>query len=191
MAKEILLTSESFVKSVTAISDNMAGKYLRPSIIEAQSIGLREIIGSKLLNKLKALVEDNSITAEANADYKELLDRAQSYLAYRACVEVTEKVAYKIANFGVVKTKDENLENASPEEISRLQYYYKSKADHFCRELQSFILQNRADYPELDNRTCDRMHSSLLSAASCGIFLGGPRGKRLPGRRVSNKDYIK
>ena len=29
---EILLTSEKFVKSVTSISDNLAGKYLLPAI---------------------------------------------------------------------------------------------------------------------------------------------------------------
>ena len=33
---EILLTSEAFVKSVTNVSDNLAGKYILPSIREAQ-----------------------------------------------------------------------------------------------------------------------------------------------------------
>ena len=31
-----LITSESFVKAVTSISDNIAGKYLLPSITELQ-----------------------------------------------------------------------------------------------------------------------------------------------------------
>ena len=42
---EILLTSETFVKSVTNVSDNLAGKYILPSIREAQEQGLKSILG--------------------------------------------------------------------------------------------------------------------------------------------------
>ena len=78
---EILLTSETFVKEVSSISDNLAGKYLRPSIREAQDIQFRGIVGDTLLAKLKQLVADQTITAEENAHYKRLLDRAQYLLA--------------------------------------------------------------------------------------------------------------
>lgn len=181
---EILLTSENFVKSVTSISDNLAGKYLRPSIREAQDIGLRGILGDTLLEKLKALVGSGDIAKEENLAYKNLLDRAQYYLAYNAVVEVAAKVANKIVNFGVVKTQDENLQSASPEEISQMRFYYQSKADHCCIELQNYLLNNRTSYPELTEGDCNRIHSNLYSAASSGIWLGGPRAKSLPGVAV-------
>lgn len=181
---EILLTSETFVKSVTSISDNLAGKYLRPSIREAQDIGLRGILGDTLLEKLKALVGSGDIAKEENLAYKGLLDRAQYYLAYNAVVEVAAKVAYKIVNFGVAKTQDENLQTASPEEVSQMRFYYQSKADHCCVELQNYLLNNRASYPELTEGDCERIHSNLYSAASSGIWLGGPRAKSLPGVAV-------
>lgn len=181
---EILLTSETFVKSVTSISDNLAGKYLRPSIREAQDIGLRGILGDTLLEKLKALVGEETIGMEENLAYKALLDRAQYYLAYMAVVEVAAKVSYKIVNFGVAKTQDENLQTASPEEISQMRFYYQSKADHTCVELQNFLLNNRTLYPELTEGDYHRIHSNLYSAASSGIWLGGPRGKVLPGMGV-------
>ena len=181
---EILLTSENFVKSVTSISDNLAGKYLRPSIREAQDIGLRGILGDTLLEKLKTLVGSGDIAKEENLAYKGLLDRAQYYLAYNAVVEVAAKVAYKIVNFGVAKTQDENLQTASPEEVSQMRFYYQSKADHCCVELQNFLLNNRRDYPELTEGDCERIHSNLYSAASSGIWLGGPRAKSLPGVAV-------
>lgn len=181
---EILLTSENFVKGVTSISDNLAGKYLRPSIREAQDVGLRGILGDTLLEKLKGMVADGSISREGNVAYKNLLDRAQYYLAYMAVVDVAAKVSFKIVNFGVAKTSDENLEVASGEEISRIQYFYQSKADHACIELQNWLLDNRGSFPELDEGACHRIHSNLYSAATCGIWLGGPRGKRLPGVKV-------
>lgn len=172
------------MKSVTSISDNLAGKYLRPSIREAQDIGLRGILGDTLLEKLKALVGSGDIAKEENLAYKNLLDRAQYYLAYNAVVEVAAKVSYKIVNFGVAKSQDENLQTASPEEISQMRFYYQSKADHCCIELQNYLLNNRTSYPELTEGDCNRIHSNLYSAASSGIWLGGPRAKSLPGVAV-------
>ena len=175
---EIILTSEKFVKSVTSVSDNIAGKYILPSLREAQEQGLKGILGDALLAKLKGLVATKQIDEESNAAYKILLDRCQYYLAYAAIVEVTNKVSYKIGNFGVAKTTDENMQVASQDEIGKMQYYYQSKADAHCLDLQNFLLQNRSDYPELTENCCHTIESNLHSAASCGIFLGGSRGKR-------------
>ena len=118
--KEILLTSEASVKGLTAISDNVESKYLLPAIREAQEIYLREIIGDPLLAKLKWCVDNDafrgSFSTEAfnesfqadtgsNQPYKNLLDKIQYYLAYKAVAELIPKVSHKIANMGVVKTR--------------------------------------------------------------------------------------
>ena len=74
---EILLSSEKFVKSVTSVSDNIAGKYILPSLREAQEQGLKGILGDSLLAKLKGSVEAKQIDLEANVAYKTLLDHCQ------------------------------------------------------------------------------------------------------------------
>ena len=129
--------------------------------------------------KLKELVRTGAIGTETA--YKTLLDRCQYYLAYMTIVEVTNKVSYKVGNFGVAKTNDENLQVATQDEIAKTQYYYQSKADACCLELQGFLLENRSDYPELTEGGCRKIEANLRSAATCGIFLGGARGKVLPG----------
>ena len=177
MAKETLLTSEAFVKSVSSISENIAGKYICPSIREAQDVAFRRVIGDTLLAKLKALVSDGSINSEENAAYKTLLDRAQYFIAYSAIVEIAQKVTYKIANAGVVKTPDEKVEVVSQDDLAGVRSYYQAKADSTCLDLQNFILDNWQNYPELTEGDYNRVRSTLLSAASCGIFLGGARGK--------------
>ena len=171
---EILLTSEAFVKSVTNVSDNLAGKYILPSIREAQEQGLKSILGDCLLSKVKHLFNTDSL----DGIYKELVDHCQYYLAYAAIVEVTNKVSFKIGNFGVAKSTDENLQVASYDEIVKMQYYYQTKVDAYCLELQQWLLQNRESIPELTEFQCKKLSSNLHSAASCGIFLGGARGKR-------------
>lgn len=173
---EILLSSEKFIKEVTSVSDNLSGKYILPSLREAQEIGLRGILGDGLLDKLKEMVKMGCLYGA----YKILADRCQYYLAYMTIVEVTNKVSYKIGNFGVAKSQDENLQVATQDEIAKMQYYYQSKADACCLDLQNFLLEHREDYPELTECCCHRIESNLRSAATCGIFLGGARGKIMP-----------
>lgn len=174
---EILLSSEAFVKSVTSVSDNLSGKYILPSLREAQEIGLRGILGDSLLSKLKSLVKDGSIDSDANGKYKELIDRCQYYLAYVTIVEVTNKTTFKVGNFGVAKSSDENMQIATQDEVAKMQYYYQSKADACCLDLQNWLMNNRTSFPELNDCDCRRISSNLYSAATCGIFLGGARGK--------------
>ena len=181
MATEILLTSEVFVKDVTNISDNVAGKFLRPAMREAQEVGLRAIVGDCLLARLKDLVRDGSITDSENEAYKDLIDRAQYYLAYSSVAELVNKVTYKVGNFGVAKSNDENLQVVTAGELEQQRFYYQSKADGACRRLQRWILQNKAAFPELRACDCAAMQANLRSSASSGIFLGGARGKILPG----------
>jgi hypothetical protein len=64
------------------------------------------------------------------------------------------------------------------EEIITQKEFYQGKADFHCLEVQNYILDNRSHFPEVDDCTCRRIHSNLHSAASCGFFLGGARGKR-------------
>lgn len=174
---EFLLTSEKFIKEVSSISDNVAGKYIQPSIREAQEVSLKSIIGSVLLNHIKSLGLAGTLGDPANAAYKELVDRAQYFLAYTAIVNILPKVSYKVGNFGVTKSTDDNLQVATQDEIAKMEYYYQSKADFCAMELQMWILDNRTAFPELDDCTCRKIHSNLYSAASCGLWLGGARGK--------------
>lgn len=176
---EILLTSERAVKSITNISDNLAGKYLGSAIAEAQNTGLKGILGDALFAKVKGIVKNEEVDEPENIHYKELLDNCEYYLAYKAIVEVTNKVSFKIGNFGVAKSSDENLQVATYDEIVKMQYYYQSKADAYCLDLQNWILTNRQFFPELTEHHCNRISANLHSAASCGIWLGGCRGKRV------------
>lgn len=176
---EILLSSEQFIKKVTNISDNLAGKFILPSLREAQEVKLKGILGSCLLNRLKELIKEGDIEEEGFEAYKDLVDNCQYFLAYSTICEVLNKVSYKITNMGVTKTSDDNVQNASTEEIGKMLYYYQSKADSCAYTLQSFLLENRSAFAELRDCDCNRIHSNLYSAASCGIFLGGARGKKL------------
>ena len=179
---EVLLSSEKRIKNTTSCSDNVAGKYILMGLRVAQEVGLREIVGDCLLEKLK---EVPGMTPEEKADpanvpYVDLLNRAQDYLAWRALVEVCNIVTYKVGNFGVSKSTDENLQVADQEDTAKQQFYYQAMADSACRVLQKWIRANRSSYPELKGCDCSA-NAELTSSASSPFFLGGARGKILPG----------
>ena len=188
---EVLLVSETFVKEVCSISENVAGQYIRPSIREAQDINLRNILGDLLLGKVKGLVASGEIEQEANIWYKTLADRERDFLANTACVGIAQRVAFKIANAGVVKTPDEKVEVADQPDMAKVQFFYQSKADSLAFDLERWLLENHTRFPELLEYQLRKIHSHLFTAASCGIWLGGPRGKHLPGIPIIDRDYAR
>jgi len=174
---EILLTSEAFIKSVTPIDDNTAGKLILPALREAQEFGLRYIMGETLLGYIKGLIQAGTISQPANAIYKQAVDMSQYYLAYKTITEVAKKATYKIGNFGVAKATDENLQTATWDEIGKMVDYYQSKADAYCLDLQNWLLANKSSIPQLTTTQAYKIERNLYSSATCGIFLGGARGK--------------
>lgn len=172
-----LLVSAEFITSITNISDNMSGKYLLSAIREAQEIRLKSILGSELLARVKELLQSGDI--EDYEWYAELRERCRYFLAYTALAEVVMKVSFKVANAGVVRTTDEHLQAPSYSEVELIRREYQQKADFYCYELQKWICANSGEFQELNECDCARISSNLRSSESCGIFLGGARGKRL------------
>jgi len=148
-----------------------------PAIREAQEVHLRGILGTAMLDKLKSLVEADTIAADENGKYQLLIEKCQYYLAYQTIAGLPWKLNYKLANIGVARVGDENVQVASIDEVSKVSAHYQAKADYYCRQLQRFLLDNRTIYPELDDSHCDEIRDNLRSAASCGVWLGGARGK--------------
>lgn len=177
---EILLVSEKYIKGNCEISDNVSGKFLQSAIKEAQDLKLTPILGEALVTKLKELVDDGSISQGANIAYKTLLDKyVQRFLMWSVKVDLAHTTSYKVSNFGVTKTSDENMQVASKDEIIADQDYSQAKADAYCNRMQNYLLDNRTLYPELTENRLHEIRANLYSAASSGVFLGGARGKRI------------
>lgn len=185
----IYLTNCEKVKSIVNIDDNIDEKYLATAIKETQDIYLRDILGDLLLDKIISLVEDETISQEANAAYKDLLNQAQYYLAYQAACQVIFIASIKINNFGATQASDEHLTNLNLNDVFKLTDTYQQKADYYKFLLQNYICQNRTKLPEVTMAQMFKIHSNLFSAASSNIWLGGYRGKRIISPRGEWWDY--
>jgi hypothetical protein len=95
-------------------------------------------------------------------------DNGESFTAVTFGESPNWKIVYFSEKVGVL----------TPAEIVAQKEYYQGKADFHCMEMQNYILENRSAYPEIDECSYRKIHANLHSAASCGVFLGGARGKR-------------
>ena len=173
----VLLCGEEFVKNISSIADNLSGKYLLSALREAQEIHLKGVLGSALLNKCKELIAENALDEQGNENYAELVERCRYFLAYSAIAECTMKVSFKVANAGVVRITDENSQVPTLGEVQIIKKEYENKADYYCYELQKWLRHNTSLFPELSENDCSRINAYLRNSATCGLYLGGARGK--------------
>jgi len=172
--KDVLLISEDFLKNNTTLDWNLSGKYLLSAVKAAQDIELRSIIGRCLLEVLQQKVFDKEIDKIENLDYKDLLDTyIMPFLCYQSVSETIIPVSYKISNFGLMNSSDEKDYAVDNREINLVRQYYTDKANVYKRRLQNYLCKNKSKYPELD----DCCEINLYASDSCGIWLGGYRGK--------------
>lgn len=175
--KDILFTTADFIRSVTIVSDNLQDKYILSSIREAQDIEFQQVVGTRLYNRLKMMVEDESILFDFNVHYRELLDKAQYFIAYQTLANLTVNSTFKINNVGLNTISDENVTTPSLSDTFKLAKYYTDKADHYKMMLQNWLLKNKSYFPELLKSDISELSANVHSAASCNVFLGGARGK--------------
>lgn len=161
---KVLLVSTDQVKTYSSISENTSDKIIFTSILDAQQIDLQSIIGTPLLNKICDLVNDENVTGV----YKELLDNyIQPFLIRQVASEIIIPISYKIGNFGVAQSSDDNLNSSQLKEISFIKQYYLDKANVAKERLQNYLINNRNLFPELNINK--EVNPNLYSNTSCGI----------------------
>lgn len=175
--KNVLLTSPDFVRLNSNISDNVNSKVLATAIREVQEDELQEILGQLLFEKLQDLVESGEISNEENAKYKEILDKAQMFITYRVIAEIIVMLNMKIDNAGLIQTRDENMDYMGLDDTMTMKNYYDTKASHYAYLLQNYLMEHLTEIPELTECQAWKIRSTLYSAASPSVFLGGARGR--------------
>ena len=174
---KVLLCSEDYIKSNSALNDNLFGKYLTPAIREAQELNLQIYLGECLYQTILNMVADNSITAETNEVYKVLLDDyIQSYLLYQVQANIIPTINVKLGNIGSVVSNDEHIATLSQGNIDLVQSDFQHKADFYAQRMLNFILNHSSEF-NLDECACKELNAHLNSAASTGLWLGGLSGQ--------------
>jgi len=173
----VLFISEKTLKANTLINDNVDALYILPAIRTAQDMGLQNLIGTQLFNKLKSMIADGSIEDPENANYKLLLDEyIAPYLEQKVMSDIQLPLAYKMRNSGITQTNNEHQTNTIMKDAQTLANYYDQKATFYSHRLSDYLLANQNIYPEyLKCQDISDMKASA-SAYNTGIYLGKSHG---------------
>lgn len=164
----VFFLSETRLKN-DLLHDNVSGEYIRPSMITAHTVYLKEAIGDSLYAKLEELVNSGTVSQP----YKTLLDDyVIPYLEFLVMAELTMNVSFKVRNLGVVTTNDVNATQTSMENTKYFQNYYQSKAEFYENRLRKYLHMKKDDYPEYSECPAEQV-TTPKSSTYGGVFLGG------------------
>ena len=164
---KVFLIGEQSLKDFN-INDNLDANYLNPAIHTAQEIYLQQIIGTKLLEKIKDMIANNSLTD----DYKLLLDDyITPYLQFKVSAELVIPIAYKTRNAGVVVTNNEYVTNTQMKDATYLKNHYEDRADFYSIRLSKYLNANRGKYPEYRQSSVCKGDVTASSTFESNIYL--------------------
>lgn len=164
------LIDETWIRQNTSISDHVDIKLITPFIPISQDMlygGCKGLFGDDLYNRLKQGNLDGNLST--NEIY--LLELGRPALAWYICHLAVGEIATQIRGAGVGRTKNDNFESASKEEVDSKAFKYKNFADFYSQKVIEYLKNNYALYPQYT------LNSPKLYEG--GIFFGskGRRGK--------------
>jgi hypothetical protein len=158
MAKALLITRDDIVKK-TALNGNVDVDLFIQFVNIAQDTHIQNYLGTRLLEKLQALISAGTVDVAGNLAYKTLLlEYVKPMLIHWAMVEYLPFGAYTIANKGIYKHGSENSESISKNEIDYLIEKQRQIAEHYTTRFIDFICFQTATYPEYNTNSNGDMY---------------------------------
>ena len=154
MAEALLITRDDLVR-LTALGGNVDTDKFIQFIKVAQDIHIQGYLGTKLLDKIKQDIEDDTLTDP----YLTLLVKyIKPMLIHWAMVEYLPFAAYTIANKGVYKHSSENSENVDKAEVNYLVEKQRDIAQHYTERFLTHMGTYSAIYPEYNTNSSGDMY---------------------------------
>lgn len=154
MAEALLITRQDLVK-FTAVNGNVDPDKFIQFIKIAQDVHIQSILGTDLLNRIKADITANTL----NNPYRALLtDYIKPMLIHWAMVEYLPFAAYTIANKGVYKHESENSQTVDKVEVDFLVEKQRQIAQHYTQRFVDYIVFNTSSFPEYNSNSNGDMY---------------------------------
>ena len=155
MAKALFITTKD-IKRYSVLSGNVDPDKFVYMVEIAQDTEVQNYLGTKLLEKLQALIIAGTISDPANASYKTLLETyVKPMTIYWALVCYMPFAAYTVANGGVYKHTSESSVTVDKDEVDYLVEKYRDIAQFYTNNFIDFMIYNQTTYPEYNANTED------------------------------------
>jgi len=171
MAKALFITTQD-IKRYSVLSGNVDPDKFIYMVEIAQDTEVQNYLGTKLLEKLQALIIAGTINDPANASYKTLLETyVKPMTIYWALVCYMPFAAYTVANGGVYKHTSESSVTVDKDEVDYLVEKYRDIAQFYTNNFIDFMVYNQNTYPEYNANTQDDTYPDTSNADFGGWVL--------------------
>jgi hypothetical protein len=171
MAKALFITTKD-IKRYSVLSGNVDPDKFIYMVEIAQDTEVQNYLGTKLLEKLQALIIAGTINDPANASYKTLLETyVKPMTIYWALVCYMPFAAYTVANGGVYKHTSESSVTVEKDEVDYLVEKYRDIAQFYTNNFIDFMVYNQNTYPEYNANTQDDTYPDTSNADFGGWVL--------------------
>lgn len=143
MSTYALFISVTDVKNSGLVDENVDDQVIRASILDAQRIHIRDIIGSGLYDELDTQKQAGTLTALNTT----LLTYIKDPLINWTLFEGIDSFNYKIRNKAIMKSNSENSQPADLQEIANLAGKFQNRAEYYDERLRRYLVQNQSSYP--------------------------------------------
>ena len=145
----LLITRQDIIK-YSNLNGNLDSDKMQQFVKLSQDIHLERILGSDLLNKIKADIVAGTLTDP----YLTLLTKyIKPMLIHWSLVEIIPFNAYQIANGGIFKHNSENSDSVSKNEVDFLMEKYRKVAEHYTERFQKYMSFNGSIFPEWNSNS--------------------------------------
>jgi hypothetical protein len=163
-----LFISESRLKRLTAVHENLEPQELTPFVIQAQDVYVQELLGTKFYNNLKnRVISGTTSTQEVNLLNDYIAPMLANYSVYLALPSFN----YKMKNKSVLNPSAEEAQNTDLSELKYLRGSIKDTADFYRERAREFLIDNDTDFPDYVNPGVDGMMPDRRNAYSSGIVI--------------------
>lgn len=152
---EALLITRDDIVRLTFLGGNVDTDKFIQFIKIAQDIHIQGYLGTKLLDKIK----DDIINDTLTDPYLTLVNKyVKPMLIHWGLLEYLPFSAYTLGNKGMYKHSSENAENVDKTEVNYLVEKQRDIAQHYTQRFLDHMCIYSANYPEYNNTSNDDMH---------------------------------
>lgn len=162
--------SPSKIKQEAYVDENVDEKYLSDTILYAQELYTKEILGTALYDQVKGQIENSTLSANNTTLLNSYIQPA---LKWWVIYEVMDMLFVKLTNKGVVIKKSDNSEAVSPDYIVRLKEKFRNLAERWDEKTRLYLVENSSTFTLYLNpgTGSDTVHPKGMTYGT-GIFLG-------------------
>jgi hypothetical protein len=183
----VLFISEEKLKDSTAISLNVDVQLLLPFVKQAQKLYVETKLGTKLNDKLKALIVAGTVNLPVNAKYKILLeDFIGEMLPNFALYHAIPFLRFKIENGNIYSKTSETGTALTTDEAQSLRSEVINTGEYYMERMIEWICNNSSFYPEYNTNSGADVNPDK------NAYYGGmnlERGRN-QGNRITLQDFL-